>query len=127
MDRPDPIYLLAGSLALNGVGPKDHVVQFAEKFPGHCLAIPLVSFGCLDKRPKAEAGNADHVGAPMPGVVASIGVQPGQEVSEGDLLLTIEAMKMETEVRASHDGTIQSVDVQAGDSVAVGDTLVTLG
>ncbi|NCV11957.1 MAG: pyruvate carboxylase, partial [Rhodobacteraceae bacterium] len=47
-------------------------------------------------KPKAELGNANHIGAPMPGVVASVAVQAGQEVREGDLLLTIEAMKMET-------------------------------
>ncbi|NCX08441.1 MAG: pyruvate carboxylase, partial [Rhodobacteraceae bacterium] len=45
-------------------------------------------------KPKAELGNANHIGAPMPGVVASVAVQAGQEVREGDLLLTIEAMKM---------------------------------
>ncbi|NCW02942.1 MAG: pyruvate carboxylase, partial [Rhodobacteraceae bacterium] len=42
-------------------------------------------------KPKAELGNANHIGAPMPGVVASVAVQAGQEVREGDLLLTIEA------------------------------------
>ena len=46
-------------------------------------------------KPKAELGNANHIGAPMPGVVASVAVQAGQDVREGDLLLTIEAMKME--------------------------------
>ena len=44
-------------------------------------------------------GNANHIEAPMPGVVASVAVQAGQEVREGDLLLTIEAMKMETGIR----------------------------
>ncbi|NCW64673.1 MAG: pyruvate carboxylase [Rhodobacteraceae bacterium] len=51
-------------------------------------------------KPKAELGNANHIGAPMPGVVASVAVQAGQEVREGDLLLTIEAMKMETGIHA---------------------------
>ncbi|MDP2582428.1 pyruvate carboxylase, partial [Shimia thalassica] len=52
------------------------------------------------QRPKAEAGNANHIGAPMPGVVATVAVTAGQEVKEGDLLLTIEAMKMETGIHA---------------------------
>ena len=46
--------------------------------------------------PKAEEGNNAHVGAPMPGVIAGVTVSKGQSVNEGDLLLTIEAMKMET-------------------------------
>ncbi len=45
----------------------------------------------------------------------------------GDVVLILEAMKMETEVRASRDGSVTSVDVKVGDSVAVGDTLLTLG
>ena len=48
------------------------------------------------KRPKAETGNPAHVAAPMPGVIASVAVTPGQAVQAGDLMLTIEAMKMET-------------------------------
>jgi pyruvate carboxylase len=47
-------------------------------------------------RPKAENGNINHIGAPMPGVVASVAVLTGAQVRAGDLLLTIEAMKMET-------------------------------
>ena len=78
------------------------------------------------KRPKAEAGNADHVGAPMPGVVASIGVQPGQEVSEGDLLLTIEAMKMETGIHAERDAVVKAVHVGPGGQIDAKDLLVEL-
>ncbi|WP_299930797.1 biotin/lipoyl-containing protein, partial [uncultured Pelagimonas sp.] len=51
-------------------------------------------------RPKADPGNDAHIGAPMPGVVASVAVTVGQQVKEGDLLLTIEAMKMETGLHA---------------------------
>jgi pyruvate carboxylase len=78
------------------------------------------------KRPKAEAGNADHVGAPMPGVVASIGVQSGQEVSEGDLLLTIEAMKMETGIHAERDAVVKAVHVGPGGQIDAKDLLVEL-
>jgi pyruvate carboxylase len=62
-------------------------------------------------RPKAEAGNPNHIGAPMPGVVATVAVTPGAKVKEGDLLLTIEAMKMETGLHAERDATIKSVNV----------------
>ncbi|MGB1207988.1 MAG: pyruvate carboxylase, partial [Paracoccaceae bacterium] len=65
-------------------------------------------------RPKAQEGNANHIGAPMPGVVATIAVKPGDAVKAGDLLLTIEAMKMETGLHAEHDATVQAVHVSAG-------------
>ncbi|MEL6700315.1 MAG: biotin/lipoyl-containing protein, partial [Pseudomonadota bacterium] len=77
-------------------------------------------------RPKAEAGNAAHVGAPMPGVVASIGVQAGQKVAEGDLLLTIEAMKMETGLHAERDGVVKAVHVTAGAQIDAKDLLVEM-
>ncbi len=76
------------------------------------------------QRPKAEAGNANHIGAPMPGVVASVAVQNGQQVKEGDLLLTIEAMKMETGIHAEHDATVKALHVQPGGQIDAKDLLV---
>ena len=78
------------------------------------------------QRPKAEVGNANHIGAPMPGVVASIGVQVGQQVHEGDLLLTIEAMKMETGLHAERDAVVKAVHVQPGGQIDAKDLLVEL-
>ena len=74
--------------------------------------------------PKAEAGNAAHVGAPMPGVVASVGVKPGQEVRKGDLLLTIEAMKMETAINAERDAVVKAVHVTPGAQIDAKDLLI---
>ncbi|MCB1359486.1 MAG: biotin/lipoyl-binding protein, partial [Maritimibacter sp.] len=74
--------------------------------------------------PKAEAGNPAHVGAPMPGVVASIGVQAGQEVHKGDLLLTIEAMKMETAINAERDAVVKAVHVTPGSQIDAKDLLI---
>jgi len=76
------------------------------------------------QRPKAELGNPAHVGAPMPGVVASVGVSAGQDVKEGDLLLTIEAMKMETGLHAERDATVKAVHVAAGGQIDAKDLLV---
>ncbi|WP_294623925.1 pyruvate carboxylase [uncultured Roseovarius sp.] len=75
-------------------------------------------------RPKAESGNPDHVGAPMPGVVASVVVSAGQTVKEGDMLLTIEAMKMETGIHAERDATVKAVHVQPGGQVDAKDLLI---
>ena len=77
-------------------------------------------------RPKAEVGNPNHVGAPMPGVVASVGAVVGQEVKEGDLLLTIEAMKMETGIHAERDAVVKAVHVNAGGQIDAKDLLVEL-
>ncbi|MCO4846560.1 MAG: pyruvate carboxylase [Yoonia sp.] len=77
-------------------------------------------------RPKAEAGNANHIGAPMPGVVATVAVVAGKKVKEGDLLLTIEAMKMETGIHAERDAVIKAVHVNAGSQIDAKDLLIEL-
>ncbi|WP_106159273.1 pyruvate carboxylase [Hasllibacter halocynthiae] len=82
--------------------------------------------GDVVARPKAEPGNEAHVGAPMPGVVASIAARPGMEVKAGDLLLTIEAMKMETGIAAERDATIKAVHVTPGAQIDAKDLLVEL-
>lgn len=78
------------------------------------------------QRPKAEAGNANHIGAPMPGVVASVGAVVGQAVKSGDLLLTIEAMKMETGLHAERDAVVKAVHVIPGGQIDAKDLLVEL-
>ncbi|MBR2658092.1 MAG: pyruvate carboxylase [Loktanella sp.] len=78
------------------------------------------------QRPKAENGNANHIGAPMPGVVASVAAVVGKSVKAGDLLLTIEAMKMETGIHAERDAVIKAVNVQPGSQIDAKDLLVEL-
>ena len=73
---------------------------------------------------KAEEGNPLHVAAPMPGLVVSVSAKAGQTVSKGDPLVALEAMKMETMIRAEHDGAIQSVPVSVGTRVEAHDLLV---
>ena len=77
-------------------------------------------------RPKADPANEGHVGAPMPGAVASVAVAPGAKVKPGDLLLTIEAMKMETGLAAERAGAVKAVHVAAGDQIDAKDLLVEL-
>ena len=81
----------------------------------------------VESHPKAEDGNDDHVPAPMPGVVASVAVQEGQKVTAGDLLLTIEAMKMETALHADRDGIVKRLTVHPGTQVEAKDLLVEFG
>ncbi|MEO0793198.1 MAG: biotin/lipoyl-containing protein, partial [Pseudomonadota bacterium] len=78
------------------------------------------------KRAKVEVGNPAHVGAPMPGVVASVAATSGQKVSQGDLLLTIEAMKMETGIHADRDAVVAAVHVTPGAQIDAKDLLVEL-
>jgi pyruvate carboxylase len=78
-------------------------------------------------RRKADEGNDNHVAAPMPGIVSSVAIKPGQSVKAGDILLTIEAMKMETAIHAPRDGTIADVLVGPSAPIDAKDLLVVMG
>ncbi|MCG7494720.1 pyruvate carboxylase [Thalassobius sp. Cn5-15] len=153
-DQYGPVRTLPTQTFFYGMDPGDEIT--AEIDPGKTLEIRLQAIGETDEngevkvffelngqprvirvpnrlvkastaaRPKAELGNPDHIGAPMPGVVASVGVTVGQEVNEGDLLLTIEAMKMETGIHAERKAVVKAVHVQAGGQIDAKDLLVEL-
>ncbi|WGV99906.1 sodium-extruding oxaloacetate decarboxylase subunit alpha [Vibrio sp. YMD68] len=74
----------------------------------------------------APSGNAEAVPAPLAGNIFKVNVQAGAQVVEGDVLLILEAMKMETEVRAARGGIVQDLHVKEGDSVVVGSPLLSL-
>ncbi len=74
---------------------------------------------------KADSANPNHIGASMPGMVVSVAVKPGDLVSKGQKLLSLEAMKMETNLAAERDGRIGDVLVKPGIQVATGDLLMT--
>ncbi|MEM5492672.1 pyruvate carboxylase [Hoeflea sp. AS16] len=75
-------------------------------------------------RRKAEVGNDAHVAAPMPGVISTVAVAAGQEVTAGDVLVSIEAMKMETAIHAERDGVLAEVLVKTGDQIDAKDLLI---
>ena len=75
---------------------------------------------------KAEEGNPDHIAAPMPGLVANVAVTAGSKVKAGDLLLTIEAMKMETAIHADRVCKIGEIVAPVGTRVDTNDLLVAL-
>jgi pyruvate carboxylase len=75
-------------------------------------------------RRKVDITNAQQVGAPMPGVISRVFVNAGQDVKAGDVLLSIEAMKMETALHAERDGKVIEVLVQNGDQIDAKDLLI---
>jgi len=75
----------------------------------------------------APVATGDPMPSPLAGNIFKVLVSPGQSVTEGEVVIILEAMKMETEIRAPHAGTVGQVQVQVGDSVAVGESLITLG
>ncbi len=76
--------------------------------------------------PKADPENPSHIAAPMPGRIVSVAVEAGRTIERGDLLLSIEAMKMETLLRAERDGTVKAVIADVGMTVDAHDLLVEL-
>ncbi len=90
-------------------------------------AAPAAAPAAAAPAPAPAAGGAgEPVPAPLAGNIFKVVVSAGQAVQEGDVLIILEAMKMETEIRASKAGTVGSISVSVGDAVAVGDTLLTL-
>ncbi len=77
-------------------------------------------------RPKADPNNSNHVGAPMPGVISTVSVNEGQAVKKGDLLLTIEAMKMETGIHVERDAKIKAVHVKPATQIDAKDLIIEL-
>jgi pyruvate carboxylase len=75
---------------------------------------------------KAEPGNPGHLGAPMPGTIATVNTAVGRKVLRGEVLLTLEAMKMETAVRAESDGEVAEVLAHPGQQVDVKDLLLVV-
>ncbi len=71
----------------------------------------------------AAVGDGEAIGAPLAGNVWKVEIQQGQQVNEGDIVVILEAMKMETEVRAPKSGTITAINVKEGDAVKVGAAL----
>ena len=99
-------------------------------------AVPAAPAAVPESAPVKEAPKAkiaaapsdikgEVLRAPMPGTILSVSAAAGQQVKRGDVLLILEAMKMENEIVAHIDGTIDAIYVQKGSSVNAGDTLVS--
>ena len=120
------------TLVIQLTGRNDDADGMAHLFfelNGQPRPVHVAKAGMVAKKaqPKAEDGNPNHVAAPMPGAVATVSVKPGQKVSRGGPLVSIEAMKMETAVTAERDATVIKVLVVPGDRVEPKDLLIELG
>lgn len=114
----------AYDVAVEELGASAPVAQTAAPAPAPVAPAPLAPAA-----PAPKAGGAAGsvvVAAPMPGKILSVKASVGAAVKKGDVILLLEAMKMENEVVAPEDGTVASINVAAGDSVEAGDTLATL-
>jgi pyruvate carboxylase subunit B len=113
------------TITVNG---KAHSVQIAGDditVDGKSFDVALAEGGTAPAA-KASSGDGEPVVAAMPGTVVSIEVAEGDQVSEGDELLIVEAMKMESPVKSTKSGTVTAIEVGVGDNVQNGDTLVII-
>ncbi len=117
-------------VAMQGVAPADDngVVRVFFELNGQARTMRIDQAGAsrVQRRPQARVADPAHVPAPMPGMIVSVAVQPGQAVRSGDALLSIEAMKMETRIRAERDASVRAVHVKPGDAVDAHDLLIEL-
>jgi oxaloacetate decarboxylase alpha subunit len=109
-----------------GVNGQSYVVEVAEGGDISTVGLAPVAMTAAPASKAAPVTGGEPVTAPLAGNIWKIHAVPGQSVQEGDVLFILEAMKMETEIRASKAGTVNAVTVKEGDSVSVGDTLLTL-
>ncbi len=101
----------------------------AQAAPVQAAAPVAAAAAPVAPAPVAAASNTQgslKVTSPMPGKILSVKAQPGQALKKGDVILLLEAMKMENEVVAQEDGTLATVNCNAGDMVEAGDLLATL-
>jgi len=96
---------------------------------GQARLIRVLTAGIATSGPvheKIDEKNPRHIGAPMPGTVVTVAVEPGQRLAKGDLLLSLEAMKMETMLHAECDATVRKIHVKPGSRVSAKDLLIEL-
>ena len=91
------------------------------------VAAPAAATPAAAPAAPAITGAGEAVNAPMPGTILKVNVQNGQAVKAGDVLVVLEAMKMENEILAPKNGTVTQVAVQKGSNVDTGAPLVVIG
>ena len=114
-------------VTVNGVSYEVSVEEVEEGQAAAPAAAPVKATPVKAAAPakKAKAGSV-KVSAPMPGKIIAVKKDAGAAVKKGEVILVLEAMKMENEIVAPQDGTVASVNVGAGDAVEAGDVLATM-
>ncbi|WP_087018111.1 sodium-extruding oxaloacetate decarboxylase subunit alpha [Thaumasiovibrio subtropicus] len=120
-----PVVSAAGGIEAYSVKVNGQVFDVEVGPAGEVSSVNLAKDAPV-AAPAAPAGNAEPVPAPLAGNIFKIQVQAGAQVSEGDVLVVLEAMKMETEVRAARGGVVDQIHVKEGDTVAVGAPILSL-
>ena len=116
-------------ITVNGITYDVQVEEIGEGAAPAAPSAPAAAPKAAPAAPKAApaaAAAGEPVAAPMPGTILSVNVTAGQSVKSGDVLVVLEAMKMENEIKAPKDATVASVNVAKCESVDTGATLVTL-
>lgn len=136
-DNPDAFEPVpTGNEVLNsqGAGPQAYTVEVNGKSfvvqvneGGDIEGLKPIGDATVCEPEPVVAGAGDPQGAPLAGNIFKVLIKPGQAVEEGDIVIILEAMKMETEIRAFRRGVIGNVNVKVGDAVTVGDCLLTIG
>lgn len=109
------------------VWPEGESISSAGAVPAPTVSAPDPMPGPAEIAPEGQRDTDGEVTAPLPGVIVAILVKPGDAVSRGQELCTLEAMKMKNAIRASREGTIAAVEVNVGDQVGHGQVLMTFG
>ena len=137
-DPPDPDAAAAQAPAKSApAAPAGGPERYAVSVNGRSYDVVVSAGGEIENvtpapaaspapQPAQASGTAEAVTAPLSGNIFKVIAKPGQSVAANDVLIILEAMKMETEVRAPRAGTVASIDVREGDTVDLGATLVTL-
>ena len=95
--------------------------------PKPIVTAPAAAAPVAAAQPAVPAGAGAPVKAPLPGTITEIKVQQGQQVNVGDVVLVLEAMKMQNNIEAEYAGTVTSITVKAGETVMEGAVLMTIG
>jgi oxaloacetate decarboxylase alpha subunit len=131
-DAFEPVPTLESAQAATRIASDDEVYTIAVN--GQSYVVQVAEGGDISnmtpvattQTSPAPATGGDPVVAPLAGTIWKVEVRAGQTVQEGDVLVILEAMKMETQIVAEKAGVVASIAVQEGDAIQVGDTLVTI-
>ncbi|PNH96275.1 oxaloacetate decarboxylase alpha subunit [Vibrio diazotrophicus] len=121
-----PAASAVGGIETYSVKVDGHVYDVEVGPQGQLTSVTPAQAKPAAAAPVAAVNNAEDVPAPLAGTIFKVNVAAGEEVAEGDVLIILEAMKMETEVRAARSGLVQDLHVKEGDAVAVGSPLLSL-